>query len=86
MRQLGNDCLVSRDIDRLWRREDQRKVEDELIAGIVGRLQTDRIGQDQTRRTGWWSEGDQVATKRLVRYQENPKENWGPMRKAKGTA
>lgn len=24
--------------------------------------------------------------KRMVRYQENPKENWGPMRKARGTA
>ena len=30
--------------------------------------------------------GKDKPGKRLVRYQENPKENWGPMRKARGTA
>ena len=30
--------------------------------------------------------GKDKPGRRLVRYQENPKENWGPMRKAKGTA
>jgi tRNA (guanine26-N2/guanine27-N2)-dimethyltransferase len=30
--------------------------------------------------------GKDKPGKRMVRYQENPKENWGPMRKARGTA
>ena len=30
--------------------------------------------------------GKDKPGKRLVRYQENPRENWGPMKKAKGTA
>lgn len=30
--------------------------------------------------------GKDQSGKRLVRYQENPRENWGPMKKAKGSA
>lgn len=30
--------------------------------------------------------GKDKPGKRMVRYQENPKENWGPMRRARGTA
>ena len=43
----------------------------------------EKLGRDEDDRAG---KGGGKAKKRLVRYQQNPRENWGPMARAKGHA
>ncbi|EME88527.1 uncharacterized protein MYCFIDRAFT_149170 [Pseudocercospora fijiensis CIRAD86] len=51
----------------------------------VGQRQND--GADPSQKKIIFNEllGKDASTKKLVRYQQNPRENWGPMTKAKGS-